>query len=505
MAEAEEWSSNSNKAFAIQLIQPGDQGPQITASFHPRFTYPIFGESETIFGYQNLRINLRVASHDLRLSLDTRWERQYRAIGDTSPLDVKATLKDWLPQTAFENPALFDAIIQEEGKAGAKSALNFKPPGDFLTSYKVKEREYEIWQGHLDNLKVQQIFKRIQIFTPLFIEGGTFIDLNDPEWSLKRWTIYFLYEKLAVPPTPNASRYSFIGYSTVYRYFLYAPLTPPSTPPESQQQPPNTPSDFALPLPLVPTTDLPCRERISQFVILPPFQRSGHGRALYSGLVNRFIADPTVHEITVEDPNEAFDDLRDVCDLARLRKDHPLFTAVRIKIPANNRIPRRGRLPTAQLLPQKELAHLRHEAKIAPRQFSRLVEMQLLSLIPSAVRHQNRRYDRIDPNNPDDVQYGAWRLLVKQRVYKFNRDQLVQLDRADRFDKIADAAAAVEAEYIRILALADADAAAAGRRDHAGSAGSHRPSKRKVIPDDEDLDGDQGTDGQPPQKKKMQV
>jgi len=61
-----------------------------------------------------------------------------------------------------------------------------------------------------------------------------------------------------------------------------------------------------------------CRLRISQFVILPPFQRSGHGGKLYDIILKNAREDPKVQEISVEDPSEVFEDLRDRRDLTFL-------------------------------------------------------------------------------------------------------------------------------------------------------------------------------------------
>ena len=72
-----------------------------------------------------------------------------------------------------------------------------------------------------------------------------------------------------------------------------------------------------------------CRSRISQFVILPPFQRGGNGSLFYNSIFDHYLKEPQTIEITVEDPNEAFDDMRDLNDLARLRTV-PEFAALKI-------------------------------------------------------------------------------------------------------------------------------------------------------------------------------
>jgi hypothetical protein len=63
------------------------------------------------------------------------------------------------------------------------------------------------------------------------------------------------------------------------------------------------------------TTPTNCRLRISQFLILPPFQRAGHGGKFYDIILKNARADPKVQEISIEDPSAAFEDLRDRRDL----------------------------------------------------------------------------------------------------------------------------------------------------------------------------------------------
>lgn len=61
------------------------------------------------------------------------------------------------------------------------------------------------------------------------------------------------------------------------------------------------------------------RTRISQFLILPPFQRKGVGRLLYQRICKILREDENIGEITVEDGNEAFMALRTSVDSALLK------------------------------------------------------------------------------------------------------------------------------------------------------------------------------------------
>ena len=90
-------SSNANEALVVSLVTPVDGKLKTLSSFHPKFTYPIFGDEEQIFGYQNLKISLRFNASDMRPHLSTSYSKKFKAIGDTEPTDIEETLKEFLP------------------------------------------------------------------------------------------------------------------------------------------------------------------------------------------------------------------------------------------------------------------------------------------------------------------------------------------------------------------------------------------------------------------------
>lgn len=168
-----------------------------------------------------------------------------------------------------------------------------------------------------------------------------------------------------------------------------------------------------------------------------------------------FLASPECTEITVEDPNEAFDDLRDYCDYTRLLANGTLdqiklFTDLDPKLTAKTA---GVRVPLSSLVDVVLLKNLRLKNKLAPRQFYRLVEMHLLSQIPAHTRQAGpaRLTQRAKSKNKDDRALYYWRLLVKQRVYKKNKDVLMQLDHLDRIDKVEHTVAEISADYERLM------------------------------------------------------
>lgn len=215
----------------------------------------------------------------------------------------------------------------------------------------------------------------MQIFTLFFIESASFIDENDASWEL------FL--------TFNVTTKQCVGYSTVYKYWKYPGA-------RIFDDAGNTSES----------------RKISQFLIFPTYQGKKHGAALYNAMVDFWLKDDQITDITVEDPNESFDALRDRNDFKRLYNDR-----LHEEIP--NELP----------ISEEWISAKRQHYKIERRQFMRLLEMILLL--------------NSSPN---------FRLQVKKRLYEKNYDILSDLDISARNDKLQEAFLSIKEEYEMILA-----------------------------------------------------
>ena len=89
---------------------------------------------------------------------------------------------------AFEKTATFDAHLQNHA-----SAPDFKPPGELIDAYSSKGRDFEIWSAELSDPRAKLLVRRIQVLISFLIEGGTPLDLDEEDWSLARWRVYFVY------------------------------------------------------------------------------------------------------------------------------------------------------------------------------------------------------------------------------------------------------------------------------------------------------------------------
>ncbi|KAH7038091.1 histone acetyltransferase type B catalytic subunit [Microdochium trichocladiopsis] len=483
----EQWTVDATEATNISLVQHGPNGLTRIETFQPRFTYPIF-EEERIFGHKGLRITIDFNASDMRPHFSTSSAKKYADVSGTEPEDVRATMEEFLPKVAFQKRSDFEAAIKDV-------PVSWTPPGERIETITKNGDTYEIWRGTLDDPAVRQLVKRLQIFVLFFIEGGSYIGVDaegkdEQDSTLARWAVYFVYKKqldTATDTTSKSPQYIFQGYSTVYNFWLFQDLTPPSSPKQDRTAAiqPRTDEAWELPKGDISIRDMAHRARISQFVILPPFQGKGIGAMLYNTIFGRHVREEATKEVTIEDPNEDFDLLRDLCDMRYLRKNEPDFAALKVnnKIPT---IPKFGGVlhnDTRITLSDKNasstsdadasgvvdidaLEKLRVKTKIAPRQFWRLVEMHLMSTLPESVRPvADLSAPRPAPSKEDEHAYTLWRLLLKQRLYRRNISILGEFEITERILKLNETVSNVEGEYARILERLDATPSSAADKN----------------------------------------
>src|SRR5579859_829421 len=95
MSDPEEWAIDSNEAVECTLLGPLSSNPLV---FHPSYTYPIFGDAETIYGYKGLSVKLHFAKWDMKTHVKVSWTQKIPDTVGTETEDVLETLKEYLPE-----------------------------------------------------------------------------------------------------------------------------------------------------------------------------------------------------------------------------------------------------------------------------------------------------------------------------------------------------------------------------------------------------------------------
>lgn len=266
--QPEVWTSSSNEA--VKLFVTDSEG---AINIQPEFTYPIFGDSESIYGYKNLVIFVCFDHYTFKPFLNIKYDAK---LDNDDIIDLKETLMKYLPESTIFK----DEIAWVDSTKLEKES--YKIPGEKLILFDNDDDEkYSIYKIDLQSAGGLELNKRLQILTLLYIEAGTFIDSEDELWDL-----YVMYKEGDEP--------SIVGFTTVYNYWKYSGFE-------------KFDSDVQE-----------IRKKISQFIILPNFQGQSLGGHFYSNLYQYWLKNDDIKEIVVEDPNEKFDDMRDRCDLKLL-------------------------------------------------------------------------------------------------------------------------------------------------------------------------------------------
>jgi len=363
----------------------------------------------------------------MRPVVKVSYQAKFDAVGDTEPADIMTPLKENLPDIAFSG---YPDFVENTKKLSLENT--WKPAGELHATMQDGSHTYEIWKGTLVDPGIKQLVARIQLLPLLFIEGGS--PIINPKFDAvdDRWTVWSLYEK-------DEDGYSFLGFSTVYRFYYFGKRIDPPPPPGTQ---------FELPVGDFDLGQLPSRARLSQFLILKPYQSRGLGTRLYKTMFQYYYDNPLTRQLTVEEPNESFDDLRDMCDLAFLLT-LPEFRDMSFK--QGIKLDMKGLLP--ELVDRKAVDALMEKSKIVPRQFMRCLEMHLMSKLPESVRPRlpTEGKSKNKPTADDKFIFNVWRLFVKSRLLVHNVDVLGQYDLGPRLVLLEETMDNVQFDYIRLL------------------------------------------------------
>lgn len=268
---------DSNEALDLKLVRDVADVGNDEATFKPEMSHQIFGENESIFGYKDLQIKLYYTAGKLNTYLGIKYSKQVdsRKFDGAEPDDVLGAISPKLQPGFMTNLDDFLASVEKE--------QSFKPPGELLHTCTISkgssERQFEMYSCTIEEPGFRSYHERLQTFLLWYVDAASFIDVDDD-----RWRFYLLFEKY---PCEGSFRYAICGYATIYLYFAYPNKT---------------------------------RPRISQFLVLPPFQRMGLGAELLNVVYRSFLQDSNILDITVEDPSEEFVRLRDFVDVKNCMK-----------------------------------------------------------------------------------------------------------------------------------------------------------------------------------------
>ncbi|KAL0910186.1 hypothetical protein M5K25_021137 [Dendrobium thyrsiflorum] len=282
----------ANKCIKIFLVSSKDEvGAKDGFCIDPMDLNQFFGEDGKIYGYKDLMINIWLSSVSFYAYADISYASAVD--GGKGITDLKLALQDIFGEALLEKIDFLQTFSTESHCI--RSTIS---AGTVLRCYSFNENAessdnlsdgsfIEVVRMELCSLPVGLLYSRLVPLTFLLIDGSSPIDVTD-----SKWDIYFAVKKIQSQTGDYDLR--LLGFATVYRFYHH---------PEST------------------------RLRLSQILVLPPYQGKGHGRRLLETVNSVAIAE-NVYDLTVEEPSEYLQYLRSCFDTLRLLDFEPIKPAI---------------------------------------------------------------------------------------------------------------------------------------------------------------------------------
>lgn len=277
-------------SFAEEM-QEGSGTKAVPPDFVPDFAEQFFGEEGKIYGYKDLKIIIWLHALSFHAYVEIRQCEKIQGSGHGKQqiTDLQKVFKevfgtalieerDVFLQNLSSNNHLIDVIHQCGKRLACWRMPADQEPGQswIKADDGTCDIDKEILLVDLSTKEIREWHSRMTPLVLMFIEGGRPIDQQDP-----RWEVYVNLEKQSCEP---GSPWRVIGFCTVYNFLKY----PDST-----------------------------RLRVSQILVLPPYQGKQNGRHLLDAVYNVAVQ-RDCYDVNMEEPSESLQELRDCIDVQRL-------------------------------------------------------------------------------------------------------------------------------------------------------------------------------------------
>lgn len=261
---------NAKDAINIKFINNVSDITKTDNIYHPAFAHQLFGDTEQIYGYKGLNIDLYFISSTMQVYLGMRYdERVQDKHPECAPADdVTTVLLRYLPDKSkiFTDISTFSKVVEHANSS-------WRPFGEEVMQY---NRDGDIYTVYRSTPSVQGFktwLHNMRILVLLFVDASSYIDDDDDSW-----VMYCTFSH----SSSGTSRYSLVSFATMYPFLMF---------PDKQ------------------------RYRVSQMLVMPYIQRGGHGGALLRTIYDEALANDNIYDVTIEEPSDAFVTLRDTTDV----------------------------------------------------------------------------------------------------------------------------------------------------------------------------------------------
>ncbi|KAK8706981.1 hypothetical protein V6N13_058050 [Hibiscus sabdariffa] len=326
-----------NDCIKIYLVSKKEEvGTSDGFCINPVDLNSFFEEDEKIYGYQGLKITIWVSSISFHALADITF--QGKSDGGKGITDLKSSLEKMFGETLLDNKDEFLQTFSTENNfissvVSHGEKLQTKASNGHVTHFngisEAASSDLEVVRLKIDNLAAGHLYSRLVPLVLLLVDGSNPIDVTDPSWEL-----YLLTQKKI--DQPENTQHLLLGFAALYRFYHY---------PDGS------------------------RLRLSQILVLPPYQHKGYGSHLVEVLSNVAISE-NVYDLTVEEPQEYFQHVRTSFDIKRLLAFEPAHEAVKSAVSRlkQGKLSKKAHIPRF-LPPPDVVEEVRKTLKINKKQF----------------------------------------------------------------------------------------------------------------------------------------
>ncbi|KAJ9167919.1 hypothetical protein P3X46_019508 [Hevea brasiliensis] len=255
-----------------------------------------FDEDGKIYGYHGLKITIWISSITFHAYADIIY--QSRSDGAKGITDLKSSLQRIFAETLVESKDDFLKSFSVESHlirsiVSTGEILQQKGSNEHIhdsvshTHNGAATSDVKVVRMVIGNAGTGHLYSRLIPLVLLLVDGSNPIDVTDPGWEL-----YVLVQE--INDEQGDTQHRVLGFTAVYRFYHYPDKT---------------------------------RLRLSQILILPPYQHKGYGCRLVE-VVNNVAISEDVYDLTVEEPLHYFQHVRTCVDVQRLLVFNPIQDAI---------------------------------------------------------------------------------------------------------------------------------------------------------------------------------
>ncbi|XP_021763348.1 histone acetyltransferase type B catalytic subunit-like [Chenopodium quinoa] len=329
----------ANECIQIYMVGSKDEAEAGTGyQIDPLDLNHFFDDDGKIYGYQGLKITIWVSSVSFHVYTDITFESSSdRGKGIT---DLKAALQDMFAENIVEKKDDFFQTFTTEkhyiSSVVTKGELLVQNAADGNGHSHADTTDTQVIRFVMGDMSAGLLYSRLVPLVLLLVDGSNPIDVTDSCWEM-----YVIVQKIA---DPEGDQSRLLGFAAAYRFYHY----------------PDT-----------------LRLRLSQILVLPPYQQKGYGRRLLEILNNAAMSE-SVYDLTVEEPVDSLQRIRYYIDVPRLLTCSAVQSAVDTAATHLKEANLSKRTQSSQLFPPLTAVNeVRKSLKINKKQFLKCWEILL--------------------------------------------------------------------------------------------------------------------------------